>query len=414
MRLLVVLAVLAPAAARAEPAAETRERQLRDPAVEYDLLPLRRVSWRLDAIAAQTTDLGDGTVLGGLATVGGEVAVANDVCDVVVAGGQLGVASADDGTLSAEQWLSTCPVGGDRRITYGHLLQWDTRPALLAAPQLRPRGNRRYTSTVRITTGSKRLNDQGPLVLAPSAPEYLLIGGAEMGSAIDWADGRVAASGFSVDFEFIGLRREPLDGSEPLELWFGAAGTEVAMLTDLDGRGRGQIATMTLDAIRFSGIPLGGARLGGRLGLGIESVGIKEPDARAGATAIDGEAALSLDADPGGVHVRLDAGRSHWALWDGRAVIDDRATLSISRTQGRLRLRADLFAARTHLFGLDGLTAAASGGATAVAETDLGRHATVRIRSDLGRGFYTRNATFEDPRWGAEILATLALRAGTR
>ena len=77
--------------------------------------------------------------------------------------------------------------------------------------------------------------------------------------------------------------------------------------------------------------------------------------------------------------------------------------------------RAELFGARSHRLTLGGgLATASTGGSSALIETDVGRHAVFRIRSDVGRGFYAAGATLDEPRWAAETLATLSLGAGNR
>jgi hypothetical protein len=127
--------------------------------------------------------------------------------------------------------------------------------------------------------------------------------------------------------------------------------------------------------------------------------------------ALDAAASVELDA---GATWRLGVDRGHWALWDGRLVIDDRVSAGARGTLGRVRARADAFVARDHLVALDGVTAAATGGVTALAEADLNRFTTARLRADAGRGFYASGASLGAPRWGAEVLATLTVHAGTR
>jgi hypothetical protein len=175
------------------------------------------------------------------------------------------------------------------------------------------------------------------------------------------------------------------------------------------------VMTATVDAVSFDGARVGGARVAGRVGVMMGAViGTDAMDLPASESVLALDAGLAVERDAGGATWRLAPDRGHWAMWDGRLVLDDRLTAAVAATAGGLRLRGEGFVARDHLLDLDGLSRATTGGATAIVERDLGRHTTVRVRGDGGRGFYASGAGVDDPRWGLEILATLTMHAGSR
>src|SRR5688572_8720417 len=95
MRLAIVVGVvLAPAAADSF---DTREGSLRETAYQpvYDVTAADlRVSWRTDAIGATATTMQDGaSVTEATASLGAEIAISHEACDLLVAGGQADVRS---------------------------------------------------------------------------------------------------------------------------------------------------------------------------------------------------------------------------------------------------------------------------------------------------------------------------------
>jgi hypothetical protein len=75
--------------------------------------------------------------------IGGEVSYAGPRCDYLRAGGQLRLGVNDTARVSAEQWASVCvPV---ITMEFGHHLEWDVRPSLLAPLGQRAGLNRRET-----------------------------------------------------------------------------------------------------------------------------------------------------------------------------------------------------------------------------------------------------------------------------
>ncbi len=378
--------------------------------------------WRLDASLAQRASAirGD-AVAESSAAVGGEIALSVDECDLLRVGGQLDGTLRRDDPFAAQQWASVCPLAGELTMQLEHLLEWDVRPRLLAKPRLQPEAaSRRETFSVSIDPRSMRMNEPGPLTLLPDPPaEYMTYGETTMTISMGWTAGADdVLPTVTADMMFVGYLRER-DDDVPLDVDF--VGMEMlGAFVDDDGNrdpdDDGMVMAARLDLVRWSGVYWRGLRLSGRYGVGLvdADVGVLEPHHDTHVTVSEPALAVERDLDDE-VTLRAAAERSHWAMWNGLAVIDDRLTLGFSRDGERLRLRAEGFAAQSYLIdGDDDITTAITGGGSAVAEADLGDHAVVRVRSDFGRGFYAAGATLDEPRWAGEILATVDLHAGTR
>ena len=127
-----MIAVAMAAPARAEPA--TQEAAYR----EVPLFPLEPGAFHARAYAQVGADLREAS-----AAIGGEASYQGRRCDYLRAGGQLRLGVNDTARLSAEQWASACvPV---ITMEFGHHLEWDVRPSLLAPLGLRAGRNRRET-----------------------------------------------------------------------------------------------------------------------------------------------------------------------------------------------------------------------------------------------------------------------------
>src|SRR5690349_15205467 len=136
----IALLVLTPALASAD-GLDTREGALRETAYEpvYDVTAADlRFSWRTDAVGATSTiRQGDASVTEATASLGAEIAISHEACDLFVAGGQADVRSGET-PLSFQQWTSFCPLSGDIKIALANRLAWDVRARLLAPPRQRP------------------------------------------------------------------------------------------------------------------------------------------------------------------------------------------------------------------------------------------------------------------------------------
>ena len=416
-----ILILLAAAPAAAEPLAVTREGAIRDDAeAQVELVPAAlRLSWRVDAALSSFTAAVDGeSTAAGIAAASGEAALSHGEDDLVVIGGQIGAGAGETAPLAAQQWAELALMRGDIDYTIGHHLEWDVRPTLLAPPRLRADLNRRETIRVSFHALSMQLNDPGPLALVPVPPERLRFGWMDTRIAIDWTAGEQAALGSTsvgAEMGMLGYARERADGGDPLEVWVFHSGAEMTIPAVEDDTP--SVMQMHFDLFRVAGARAGDFRIGARAGFAAHSLLRASADGEVveSADALTLEPGLSIERDAGELTWRLAAERSHWAHWSGAAIIDDRATLSFRAPWGRFRTRAEVFGARSHRLTLAGdLTGATTGGMSTLVETDLGRHATLRVRNDVGRGFYAAGATLDEPRWAAETLATLALGAGNR
>jgi hypothetical protein len=402
---------------------DTRESSLRETAYQpvYDVTAADlRFSWRADAVGATSTlQLGDTSVTEATASLGAEIAISHEACDLFVAGGQADVRSGET-PLSFQQWASFCPLSGDVKLAFANQLAWDVRARLLAPPRLRPGEQRQDTFSFEMTGTRDRVNDPGPLSLVPPPPEYLAFVASKLDLTVGWDAGAPGPLDISVTEALYAANytRERADNGPPLDLWvLGARATILSYEGGMpDGGGFASAARM--DAFRLAGARIAGLRVGADLGLGMGF-----------ASDADTPRTSSLLTGTGGVSVERDflrgkdeigtlgvtAARDLWPLWDGRVVIDDRATLAYGFRHHALRVRGELAGARTHLLATDGrLTAGNSGGLTTVAEYDVGKHLTLRSRNELGWSVYAPGATADAPRRAVEAMVTAIVHAGSR
>jgi hypothetical protein len=411
-----------PGTAAADTLAVTREAALHeDVPAQVDVVPAAlRLSWRMDAaLSSVTATVDEDTATAGVAGVEAELALSHGPDDLIVVGGQLGAGVGDTAPMSAQQWAQLALFRGDIDYTIGHHLEWDVRPTLLAPPRMRADLNRRETVTVSFHALSARTNPRGPLDLVDETPEYLRFGWMDTRVTIDWTagdDALLGATSVGAGMGMIGYARERDDGGDPLEVWIFHSGAEMLMPGEPDAT---TVMQMYFDLFRVAGARVGDFRVAARAGFAAHSLlraDPEDPQAEPEYTdAITLEPAVAVERDFDEATVRLAAERSHWGHWTGSAIIDDRLSFALTAPIGRFRTRAELFGARSHRLTLGGgLAAATTGGSSALIETDVGRHAVFRVRSDVGRGFYATGATLDEPRWAAETLATLSLGAGNR
>jgi hypothetical protein len=395
--------------ASAEPAS-TDASDTREAAMLYDVVPVRRdqLGWRFraDALAAalETTD-GKAGQLGGAGTVSAQAGlVATPDCDIIAAGGQLATRS-DDRVVSAQQWASVCPLGGDGNLTFDHRLEWDVTPRLLAAPRLRPGVQSRETVAFNVFGSIRPLNDRG-LTLVPER-DWQQGGTLRLEVQVGWAehehDGELRPM---MDVVLRNFRHDYDDGP-PLAI-AAIAGRLEAMIIRNDHKAP-DVASLSFDLARVEGVRVDGVRLGGRLG------GRLVPETSGTAMTyhqqlwVIGEGAVSVERDLArGITTRLGGERRGWPAWDGRFVVDDRVTWSLFGTRGRLNGRLDAAAASTHLLGIGERHDVATGGVSAETELGLGANLGLKLRSELGRSVYAAGATLDEPRWASETLLMLA------
>lgn len=393
---------------------DTREDLLRaeiEPITRADL----GLRWRADLIAAALATTGDDVRgSGGLGAASAEVALTSgSTCDVAAAGGQV-TGRSDDRTLSFQQWASVCPLGGNGHVAFDHRLEWDVAPRLLAAPRLRPGQQRRETVGFDFFGSTVRTNDQGPLVLVPSPPEWEQGGQARMEVQIGWSEAHDTDEVRAMMDVVLRTWRRDYDDEPALALTVVTARLEV--LTRPGPVDLGSAASLSAEAGRVEGLRLGhGLRFGARLGGRFVGLSKDRGTHHALTTYIIGEGSLSLERDLSRrLTVRLAGDRQGWPAWDGRFIVDDRATLSVFGSHRRVRGRIDLSAARTHLLEVHDQHAVSTGGLAAEASLPLGRHLTLRARSEAGRSVYAAGASLDAPIWASESLLLLAMGAASR
>jgi hypothetical protein len=408
MRVCTVLLILStslPAFAEPDvpPASDTREA-----AMLTELVPVRRdqLGWRFraDALAAMlaTTD-GKDRQGGGAGSVSAEVGLAaTPDCDIAAIGGQLATRS-DDRVVSAQQWASVCPLGGDGNLTFDHRLEWDVTPRLLAAPRLRPGVQRREV------VGFNVMGSMRPL---PGHDHWDQQGGVlRLEVGVGWAEHQNADVRPRMDVVLRNFRYDYGDGGPPLTLSTFIVGFDV--LTVTGDPAAPDVAGLAGDLARIEGVRAGGLRFGGRLGgrVLVESAGTM-------ATYQDrlwvlAEGGVSVERDLArGVTMRLAGDRNGWPVWDGRFIVDDRATWSVLAQHRRLSVRIDLAAAATHVLQIDGERTVGTGGVTAEGQLALAAGVGLKLRSEVGRSVYAAGATLDEPRWASETWLMLDAHVG--
>lgn len=381
-----------------------------DPVVSWGLADLD-LGWRLDgALASRSSAAGGRADTEGTASLGAEVAWSSEACDAFRTGGQVDVTVGGGAPVSAQQWTSVCPLGDEMMtMQLDNLVQWDVVPSLLARPRLRPTASR--VETFSVTLGATLDDVEGP--------GYLSFVETTMGISMGWVQGDFvhADTSVSATMAMIGYHVDREDGDVPYDLDVISIDVANALPGDnIDGDPNNDRLAMLarLDAVRWSGSQYLGLRIDGALGVGLLDVSVDaaHPQRDTLVTVAEAELAVERDLDEQ-LTLRAYAGRTHWPVFDARAVIDDRASLALTRHAGRVRLRAEGFAAMSYLIAADHeITRSATGGLTCIAETDLGAHAVMRVRSDVGRGFYAAGATLDQPRVAGEVLATIDIHTG--
>jgi len=425
---LVILAAAALAAAAAGPAAaqpdDTREFALHERPVAMVPADLH-VTWRSDGVLATqvTTDprTSDGREVVSTASVAAEVAISHEGCDVLVAGGQVDARAGAASPLAFQQWASLCPLAGVTEIAFGHRLSWDVQPRLLAPPRMRPGLTRQETVDFDMLMLRTRVNRPDPLSLrAPAPPVRMLFGGMGMKLDVAWQ-----SDGSRYDFDvtshghMIGVERERADGGDPLQVWLFSIVGHVMAYDAVDAMESRSAMTARADLFEIHDARLGPLVVDADLGLAIGSVTPVDDAGRPATSLTTGVGHVAVARSSGPDHkittVSVSAGREHWPLWDGRLVVDDRVTVALAVTGRRMRTRAEASLGRLHLIAArTPVTTAVTGGLTSILDRDLGRHVTVRVRTEVGWSVYAPGATPEAPRPAIESLVSAVVHLGNR
>ena len=385
----------------------------RESALLYDATPLRSdevgFAWRAEALAAALATTGNGST-GGLASASGEFAVtgAGD-CDAVTAGGQLAGRS-DDRTVSAQQWASVCPLGGDGFIRVDHLLEWDVQPRLLAAPRFRA-GHQRRESIALDFFGSQR-NVRGDLSLVEPR-DWWQGGQFRLELQFGWLD-TTGMTEVRALFDIVLMHwLHKQAGGSIFKLAIFAPRLDALFVEDLPGDpGMG---TLAVDLGRIENVELGPFHIGGRLGGRVGGISVGREETFRTTFVTVGEGGIYIERELADrVTTRLAGDRLSFPTYTGGLAIDDRATWSLTAERGRFRGKLELAAASTHLINVAKRKDIANGGVTVEAEYDLGHHVALAARSEAGKSVYAKSATLDEPRWASETQLVLATRAGSR
>jgi hypothetical protein len=368
--------------------------------------PGMRLAWRAEALAGATATGAADPSAGVLGSVSGELALAAPDCHRIAVGGQVAVRSAD-ARLAIQQWVSACPFADHERLAFDHRFEWDVAAPLLATPRLGPGLRRRETVGLELGGGAGYLEKTGSQrwwARAPWARAEAQIGWGESGRAEE------------VEVQLVGnigtVRREYGDGRPDFVMSFlgFAASNSVPLWLDE----RPGVTSLYGDLASFSGLPLGGFRLGGRTGGRLVDLTHVRGTGFKSVLTLVGEGAASLERDvAAGMTLRIAAERQGWSTRDGQFAIDDRATLSLDIARARLRTGIGLTAAAVHVLDIDaGRTTSGVGGLFSDVELEVREHVIVKARLEGGRSMHVAGGALDAPVWAAEATVMIGLRAG--
>ncbi len=398
------LGTLGAGAAWAEPA--TREAEARS----VVLFPIEGRGWHGRAFAQLGVDEQEGT-----AAVGAEGRYEGARCDYLKAGGQVRLGVNDSARMAVEQWASVCvPV---ITMEFGHHLEWDVRPSLLAPLGLRPGLNRRETvhfhwqplrgplPKVLAAVERGEARKQGlppPPVRTPEEEAQLpqgdlIIFDVDVRHTILWdAEGTLPPSMLeqveAAPFRYLNDRFQ-LDIGQGGGEFNDAASLVHAWLVKLEDLGIGPI-----DVTGGIGVASGSA--GELVDEYSREVDVTSPRAVLGVAWRD----EAMDAS-------LRASRDVAIVPDGYVTVDSRldAELSVARPSTRVSVEGSVARTQVHVPGMTrGAEALVGGGALSIARR-LTPRITASARFELARSFYAADVLAFDrtPRWAATGFAAL-------
>lgn len=413
---------VAQGAASAEPA--TVEYELRRLALPTD----RDRGFRVAGFA----QLAGGSLSGGGADVptvalaaGGELRYAGTRCAYGRVGGQARLAYHEGARTSFEQWASACiPI---MIMEFGHHLEWDVRPSLLAPLGMRAGPNRRETVSFRWQPLRARFGHLLAAVQRGEAKKH----GIELTDPIDPDDpglpsGDAIVFDMRVDAVFawspggeIVLRQTvevvPLGYVKPQR---GAWGADRDLAVDI-GTGGGDFievgAAVRAWLVRVQNLSLGPVYA--TAGLGIASAGAGPfVDRYAREVEVTSpRAVIGVETGGSAIHGHVRAIRDVTLVPDGYVTVDSRvvAGVGLDRRSARVVLEGAIADTEVHVPGAMPVARATGGGALSVARR-LTPHLDAIVQLDVARSFYATSATQLDfvPRWGATVFAAIQARAG--
>ena len=383
--------------------------------IETPLVDEVGARWELDGHLAGTRDANGDAIEG---SVGAWFGLAHTKqCQLVGIGGQLDLRSGDR-PLTIQQSATICFLAAEGG-GYGavdHRLEWDVVPRLLAIPTRVPGPQRSETIGVKLAGGP--VPDEIPGIESRGGAIEFRIGvgwneahwdlRALFGLWIRDFTKRYADDGPPIHTEAFGMWVEGLTSEERIGM--ARAQTDVGGLHFLLAK---------IDGIRLGA----GFRLGGRLGAWLAAAGSYRladlPSATAPATSKDEKSHVkSLPTGEGGVWVehdlvgsfvgKLAAEAKADPAWNGRMVVDERATASIEGSAGDLTARLAASIAYTHVISALDRAGFENGGVSFEASYELADGIDVRTRIEAGRSVYGPDATFDHPTWGTQAMVMLA------
>jgi hypothetical protein len=417
----VVLATLVPTVALAEP--ETVERELRDLAIPDAHDRGFHAAAFAQASGGTTTEESEGAV-----ALGGELRYAGARCDYIRAGGQARLTYRDGARASAEQWASACiPIF---IMEFGHHLEWDVRPALLAPLGLRPGANRRETATFRWQPLRARLGHllaaiqageaqkQGVKVTDPIDPDDPRIPG---GDAIVfdtsteweflWSPGGEVVLRTAIDvlaFGYVRPQRAPSGESRDFTVDVFRAG---GMFVDDIG------ASLHVWATKLENIRIGPVFASGGIGFTTAGVGPYVAEYTQEIELAEPLAMVALETGNATVQTHVRATHDITLAPDGFATVDSRLTSGVTfmRSKTRLELAGTLARTGVHVPGSRAVRRITGGGSLSLAHA-LTPHLDATLQLDVGRSFYAANVSQLDfiPRFGVTAFAALQAHLGRR
>jgi hypothetical protein len=221
---------------------------------------------------------------------------------------------------------------------------------------------------------------------------------------------RYGDSGPPIHAEAFGVTLEGMVSNEYVDMW--------KDISDVAGL---HFLLAKIDGIRIGG----GFRLGGRLGAWLAFVTFdrdradepipapgqmapKDTNYRSSAVTI-GDGGVWLEHDLAGSLVgKIAAEAKSDAAWNGRMMVDERATASIDGELGKLSAKLAASIAYTQMISARDRTGFGNGGMSFEASYGLVDGVDLRARIEAGRTVYGPNATFDSPTWGTQGSIMLA------
>lgn len=365
------------------------------------------------------------------AALGGELRVVGPRCDYVRAGGQARVGWNRGAQASAEQWASVCLPLFVTVMEFGHHLEWDVRPSLLAPLRLRAGTNRRETASFHwqpLRMNAHRF--MGGLV-DPSAPpvarpKYLP-------NLAPPPPGDIVIFEVWTDWEFLWSATTPLSTRQTVDstpvryvrdheaAWgerrdFAVdvfqAGGEFSQPEGVDEKGA---ANVRLWLAKIENLKLGPVYASAGFGGAAPSAGDYVAQYEREIDLIVPRALLSVETGGSEMHGYLRATHDASVVADGFVTVDSRLASGVGFVGEHSKVSVEGTLARTKLYVPRAMTStAATGGVSLSAARSLSKHLQATLMVDVARSFYAPSVTAADfaPRWGMQVFGALQATAG--